>query len=366
MSSTEATVVAAAPAVRQQQHAAVQFLWSVRLLLHGVLLAAIYEGGPLIRAMAVVGMLLAIFMDWDGLVRHFLRTGGIIAAIWAAWSFGAAATPTVASLVGRNDVCGVGVGTLAVGGGVFIAAMLLTSLVSWSVRQQPWPNAFNRAGGCLLGLAEGVLVVATLYWMLLAFAEPIDLLAQSTANPATGAPAPITRLVALREYFDQDPLAKHIAARNLAARIPHVQTAVNLATIACDPSALTALADSRDLRELFAAPELQAEFAGLREDEQLQEALERRDIGGALATDSIRELINNPRLLEVAEQQLPELKQALVATGHDGLVEAAADLDAGQLRQVQHIAAAILTNLRLKKQFRSFQDQNVTTSTASQ
>ncbi len=337
----------ASTASRTRRGRARRFTWSVRLLLHGVLVVAAVWGGPLVRPMAICSIVMAILVDLDGVTRHLLRTAGLALAVWVAASFGSAANASLAPVFGTGRILGIGNGTIALGVGVFLATMLVSGIFTWGLRRRPWLSAFNHAGGGVLGAAEGALLIATLFWAIQIFSEPIKLLAEQTPSNAASSLSPLVQLRQLEARFAEDPAAGLFAKHNCLAALPFIQSARSVVDIACDRSAIAALADSDDLRRLFEEPEFQAKISALREHPDVQIALQERDVAALLRSQPLADLINDPQLLTAMQTHLPNLKTALGETEHAKLTELAANLDADELRRLQRMAGSMLAHVRL-------------------
>jgi hypothetical protein len=349
-------------------HPAYQFLWIWRLMLYGGLAAAAALGGPLLQLMAIVGGVIGLLMDWDGLFRHIFR--------WAALIGCVVATPVLAPMVATQlpaNWSGPGAFSIPVEAwitftGLFAVATILVGFVFRQVRKRPWLNMLNHVGGGTLGATEGALAVVTLYWGLSTFADTLHALESSWAgnqadptvevsplNPALDGvvnylpgelggrgPMGFAQLSRLHAYLASDPLAPQLDQHNVFEKIPAVKGISQLTALAADKDAVEAISKNPSLTRFAYREDVQSRLRALASDPKIRDALSARDFKAMLRSGALRQIVGDAELLRIAQEALPELKQALEQTGQPRLSAEAANLTPQKLAELQRSALNVI------------------------
>lgn len=117
--------------------------------------------------LAILGLLFLFLVKglWKGLVRQLSSLAGIVLGCFLSWSFSATLGPELARLTGWSPR----VSVVVVGAMLFFVGILVFFILGFYLEKLaalPVLAVLNRFGGALFGLAEGVVILAVLIYLL--------------------------------------------------------------------------------------------------------------------------------------------------------------------------------------------------------
>jgi uncharacterized membrane protein required for colicin V production len=286
-------------------------LWGFRGLLYGGCLLVFLEGDTIGRAMAVAAAVFGFIADCDGFARHALRTIGLALACMA----GAALGP----LLGAATLAGHVSPLVAKAAGAAGVGLLTLLLVAWlgriarrRLRRRPALARVDNGLGLVLGLVEGAAVVASVFWALALFRQPLTEMQTASADVAS-APPTVAALNAALGLLDETPTGRALSKFNPLDRVGALhtlsQTAEAIAQARIDPESDSA----RALRAVLEAPAIKERLRVFHERPELREAVERRDFVTLLRSDAFAEMAADPAVYEAVMASWAELSAAFAA-----------------------------------------------------
>ena len=336
----------AAPPPPSAPHRASNFLWLVRLLVWGGLAVAVITGGPLVSAVALSAFLAALVADYDGFGRHVIRIGSLPLAAWLTRFVEPQLLSALPPAFGNETAFGLTPAWCVSFALLVLGLNLLVTVWPRRRRARGWGYALNHLAGIGLGVTWGAAGVVALFWGLSAFESPLRLIDQTLQQTPIQRLSPIPHLAKLRGRLSEDPAAGWLERRNVLHHVPTVATVRELADLAQDPVAMQALARSPELRQLGELPDAQAVLARLEKHPHVQQALERRDVEALMLTPAAADLLDDPKLLSLAQEQLPAVRQALKQTSNARLKAWAEKLDADEIRRLQRVASRVVREVQ--------------------
>ncbi|MCG3127153.1 MAG: hypothetical protein CHACPFDD_02011 [Phycisphaerae bacterium] len=307
---------AAATAQRGTGKSSPAFLTAVRLLLAAALAAALLLGGPLVRIAAGAGLVFAFFADRAGAVRHLAQMSSLAVAIAAAPTAVRHLTPLVTRYTGLSDIYAAvlvfGTSTVLILG--VIAG--LGGVIGRKLRQCRVLGALDRAAGGVVGVAEGALFVAALYWCLAIFAQPLEHLKRRAEAQGIG---PVVSMLSAVERCGQqiaaDPVARYVAEANPLTQLSVVQFAQRAVELASDPEQMKALAHDARVKRFLENPVVEQHVQNLRDDAELRAALKSGNLPAIVRNQRFSALLADAELRQAVEAHYPSLWAAVIESG---------------------------------------------------
>ncbi len=298
--------------LRQRTH---RFVWVFRFVLYGLLALAFFIGGPVLRIADGAAAIFAFFGDLDGGLRHTLRIVGLGLAIWLAPGLGAPLGEWLVSQFAVPLLLSRAIGILGAGIGVLVAVSLIGRLARGFTRRRRGLNSFDRVFGCVVGGAEGALLIATVCWTLAVFEEPLRLMRYQLARSDQSPPSSIVWLVEQLDEFStvvqRDPTGRMVLDVNPLADVPMVQTVKQVAEVVAEPETLTALMQSRELKEIAELPAVKRHLDAISNDPELKLALENRDIAKVMSSPQWSAMLNDAELFDTIMSRAAAIRGAL-------------------------------------------------------
>lgn len=291
-------------------------LVTFRLLLYGGLLATAVWGSPLVRVAALCAFPLALFVDWEGGVRHLLRLGGIALAAWLAPQYGSRLGDLISTHWGLSSTVSNLAGIAIIAILIVAAGAILARFASRHVRRTRFTGACDHMLGGILGSAEASVAVVTVCWLLAAFSGPIATLRARTQQQqlATSQPSQqriLNTLSNLAAAVRGDPTGQWLLQRNPLEKSAPVQTAGLMLELTADPGALLSAADQGRLDAIAALPEVRKYIEAIERDPQLREALQNQDIVAVLSHPLVKSMLADAELRRALLENLEQLRKAL-------------------------------------------------------
>jgi len=291
-------------------------LVTFRLLLYGGLLATAVWGSPLVRVAALCAFPLALFVDWEGGVRHLLRLGGIALAAWLAPQYGSRLGDLISTHWGLSSTVSNLAGIAIIAILIVAAGAILARFASRHVRRTRFTGACDHMLGGILGSAEAGVAVVTVCWLLAAFSGPIATLRTRTQQQqlATSQPSQqriLNTLSNLAAAVRGDPTGQWLLQRNPLEKSAPVQTAGLMLELTADPGALLSAADQGRLDAIAALPEVRKYIEAIERDPQLREALQNQDIVAVLSHPLVKSMLADAELRRALLENLEQLRKAL-------------------------------------------------------
>ena len=317
------------------------FVWVFRLVLFGSLTAAFMFGGPVARVAAVSAAIFAFFGDLDGGVRHTLRVVGLGVAIWLAPGLGGPIGGWLASQFAVPVLLARALGTLAAGIGVLIGIGLFGRFVRSFTQRRRRLNAFDRVLGGAVGAAEGALFIAVGCWALAIFEEPLRLMRYQFARDH-GSSSSIAWMVQRLDDFNavvrRDPTGRLVRSVNPLPDIPAVQAIQQVAEVVAEPETLSALMQSRELREISQLPVVKKHLDAIRNDQKLKRALENRDFATVLRSPQWSAMLNDRELFDTIMSRAADIRSAMRSVSAARAKEMAKSAGPGAKRRARSVA----------------------------
>jgi uncharacterized membrane protein required for colicin V production len=290
------------------------FVWVFRVVLFASLITAFVVGGPVARVAAVSAAVFAFFGDLDGGVRHTLRVVGLGVAIWLAPGLGGPIGGWIASQFAVPVLLAKALGTLTAGIGVLIGIGLLGRFARRFTRRRRRLNAFDRVFGGAVGAAEGALLIAAGCWALAILEEPLRLMRYQFAQDHRS-PSSIRWMVQRLDDFNavvrRDPTGRMVRSVNPLPDIPAVRAIQQVAEVVAEPETLTALVQSRELREIAQLPVVKKHLDAIQNDQKLKSALENRDFATVLKSPQWSAMLNDPELFDTIMSRAADIRNAM-------------------------------------------------------
>lgn len=305
---------AAAPVVVDPLRGTAGFLWTFRLCLYGLLIVAIWVGGPVFKLAGGAGILLAILADWSGAVRHILhliwlplsiaviRLKGVPLAEWAAAKF---SLPSPIAL-------GVAGGMIVLAG--VVVSSLIGAIITAGLRKRRYLHVLNHAGGAVLGVGEGIALAAVVSWLLAIFGPTIVLHAEAAAAERPQIAKVLNYVVGVRTAFRNDPAGQWLDENNALEDVPAVMTAAAVAELTVDTDYIWEMASDGTLQDALQDPVIRAYYMQIRADEQVSKALDRRDLSALLRSRHFTRALNDDELCKAVARQWPQLRKKIPAS----------------------------------------------------
>jgi len=319
------------------------FLWSFRLCIYGLLVAAFVYGGPIVRVGAAGAALFALTGDRAGALRQLVNLAGLPITLTIAANWG----PALGDELLRHVSMAPPLARWLAGAGVVALGLLITSvlgrLVTRYTRERRYLYVLNRTGGALLGVTEGAMLAAALCWTSALFGPALSLYAQNLADKA-----PV--LARIFAYLDDggawlrtDPTSTWLLDHNVLAEVPMLQTTAAVAEVTGDTATFWALVDSRAMKDLLAEPAVRRHLDAIRNDPALKAAVASRDVSAILRSPHFDAALADDELGRVVARHWPALQ---------------AQLSVAQVQKARQAAAALdsLNSARLERAYRRAQE----------
>lgn len=284
------------------------FLWTFRFCVYGLLIMAVFLGGPIVRAAAVAAMVLSVFADRSGAIRHLLHlawlplvvllttAAGVPLGRWlTTWT----SLPTPAALL-------VGVGAVVVGG--LLGTALLGGAVTRRLRKHRYLYVLNRTGGCLLGVGEGALLVAALVWTFSVFGPAIYLHAEALATRQPQIAQALRHLDTIRVALRADPANAWLERVNPLPHIPAVVTVAALAEVSAEPGLFWQIVDEGRLQDLLKVPVIRKHYEAIKADPRVREALDSRNLRVLMTSPHLATALEDEELCRAIAERWPGLR----------------------------------------------------------
>lgn len=289
-------------------------VWVYRLLLFGGLAAVMVKGDTLARALAIAAFALGVMGDRDGFARHMVRMVGFALAFLLAPALGPIAGQAAASALGSSTPYASGFGVAGVGLITVILVGWMGASIGRALRSRGGAfGAADRMLGATLGAAEGALAVAAFCWGLSLMREPLtDGVARAQVeNP----PALVRGVTSALNLLDTTPTGRALTAHNPLRDVTFVNDTARALAALSDPQASAALAESPEWNNFCAAPAIQRHLEAFREDPDLRQAAETRDLGVLLRSRAVREMAADPQVLSALTEHWDSLQRMLRQAG---------------------------------------------------
>lgn len=286
-------------------------VWTVRVLLLAAAGFLVVTGTPLLRVAAGCAALFAVIGDADGLTRNVFRFGSLAAAVVAAPVFGISLGDWISTNTSMSFLPARIVGV----GGVAMIVMILFSIVgsaaSRRIRRVRWLNTADHSLGLLTGAAEGGLLVVVLCWVLQTFGPSIaPMLAQLKERP--GAAGSIAAAVeSVQAMLRDDAGAEWIGRYNPLTGLEMVRATREFVDVASNPRRIESLTNDEKFRGVYELPELQRYVRAFHENRELRAAVERRDLGEIMRTETFREMMNDKELFAALTAHFGDFQEAV-------------------------------------------------------
>lgn len=288
------------------------FVTFFRTLLYFLLFALGVFGSPLIQVGAVAALVLAVLGDCDGGLRHVLRLVALSLAIEIALVIGIPAGAQIAGRFAVPPVVGRVVGAALLGLLVIAFFGIFARALKAALRKRPNLNGLDHLLGLMLGGAEGVLVVASVCWVLGVFESPIDSLRVRLAEQhnATGSWV-FETMAEARGAVRREPAGRWLMEVNPLLSVPAIQTLQMLAEAGSRPNEVLAAIDSGRLANLADAPVIRKYVDAVQSDPALREAFERHDVPTILRSPQVQAMLYDQELHQFLLAHRDELRQAV-------------------------------------------------------
>ena len=244
-----------------------------------------------------------------------LRVGGLGLAIWLAPGLGVPIGEWLVSQFGVPVLLSRAIGTVAAGIGVLVGVSLIGRLARGFTRRRRGLNSFDRVFGCIVGGAEGALLVATVCWTLAVFEEPLRLMRYQLARGDHSSPSSIVWLVEqldkINTVVQRDPTGRMVRDMNPLPDVPMVQTVKQLAEVVAEPEMLAALMQSAELKELADLPAVKRHLDAISSDPKLKRALENRDMATVMSSPQWSAMLNDGELFDTLMSRAAAIRGAL-------------------------------------------------------
>lgn len=296
--------------------AAHAFLSAIRLLLAAGLIAGLLLGGPLVRIAAVAGFVFALIADRAGAVRHLAQMSALAVALAAAPTALRHVTPIVSRATGLADIYAA---TMVLGTSTVTILVLIAGLggvIGRKLRDCRVLGALDRAAGGVIGVAEGALFVAALYWCLALFEQPLEHLKRRAETQGMGPVVSVLDAITrCQSQIAQDPVARYVADANPLLQLSAVQFAQRAVELASDPEQMKALSRDTRVQRFLEDPVVERHLQNLRHDEGLRSAFKSGNLPAILKNPQFSALLNDADLRQVVEAHYPSLWTAVIESG---------------------------------------------------
>ena len=284
------------------------FLWAFRINVFALLVLAAFLGGPLVRVGAIAAMLLAMFGDRAGAVRHLLYLFWLPVSIAVAKLVGGPVGGLIAGAVGVSQAQATAFGSVLLALGILLGLAAVGARVQRFVRKHRYLFVGNHVAGGLLGATEGLLMAAALSWLLAIFGPSLEmysvLLARSNPQLAHG----LKCLTAMRSHFQADPVSRWVDEVNPLTHVPQVMAVAALAEMTAEPGRFWALVDDGRLDALLTVPVVRRHLDALRADQAMQKAIETRDLRAILRSGHLSAALDDDELCRAVAERWPTLR----------------------------------------------------------
>lgn len=307
------------------------FLWTCRVLLYSAFLLGFAFGGPVLRVTAVAAAVCTLFADWDGFLRHSVRLLSFGVAVWAAPFIGGPLGDFVGGQAGLPTIAARAIGMVVAGLVIMFVLGLLGRGLGRLAKRNSTAHCADHLGGMMLGMGEGVLIVATGCWLLATLDAPLEFLQPqgAQAGQVSVANGFVAKLAAAREAVRNDPAGRLFTRVNPIKEIPAIKTVSEMAEATTNPEALASVRQAQEFKEFVAMPEVKKHLDAFRSDKNLQAAIERRDIGAILGSDQFSAMMRDEKLHEAVVNNWSELRAAFGRPDYGKMKEMAKSLDPG-------------------------------------
>jgi len=283
------------------------FLWTLRACVYGLLLLGAMLGGPAVRMAAIAAALLTPFADRGGAVRHALHVLGLVigVALIPAWGI-----PLGGLLSGGlGNVVGMIVGALIVLCGCLLLFVALGRLLSRALVGHRYLYVINRAGGTLLGVAEGALVVLVLCWLLSMFAPMAHVWQSRLAGThpriaaLLGSADELTRAVIV-----DDRAGRWAAQVNPLRDVPAFATAAAIGELTACREEFWAAYDAGYFDDLLAEPVVRRHFEAFANDAKMRHAVKIRDLTTLLGSRQFADAFEDDEFCQLVADHWPRIR----------------------------------------------------------
>ena len=289
-------------------------LWIFRINVFVALLAAAYLGGPVVRTGAIAAMVFAAVADRAGAVRHVLHLA------WLALSgfvLGYATVPVgtwLSSSVGLPTPLAMVLGVAL----ILLAGLLGTgtigALITHQFRRSRYLYVLNHAGGSMLGIAEGALLVVVISWLLAVFGPTIWLHAEALADRYPPISNALHTVASARMAFRDDPVGAWLDEKNPLPDVPEVMTIAALGELSAEPGLFWKIVDDGGLRELLEIPVVREHFERIKSDEHIRKAIDKRDIQALMRSRHLTDALADDELCEAIADRWPDIRAGISDT----------------------------------------------------
>lgn len=290
------------------------FLWTYRFCVYGLLLVAVFLGGPVIRIGALAAGIVAALADRAGAIRHLLHLAWLPLAIWLASHRGPAFGNWISRTFDAPAVLSaiIGVGIIVIGG--LVVTSLVGAYITTRLHRSRYLYVLNRCTGNALGVAEGAALAVVLAWTLSIFGPALSLHAEALAGTYPQLARPLKALSALQSAVCQDPATLWLEQRNPLTRSATIMTVAAVSEVAADPALFWEVVEEGGFDQLLAIPVVRRHYDAIKADTTLRKAIDNRDIQKIASSTVLLDALNDDELCKAIAESWPDIR-ARLSTG---------------------------------------------------